>query len=58
MYETTPAVLSHDDALAAGRRLVGVLRLLDLTDEEFKSLGYVLPVPGTSLGPGAVVLVS
>jgi len=52
-----PAAPSHDDALAACRRLVGVLRLLNLADEELKSFGYVLPIPGTSLGPGAVVLV-
>lgn len=51
-------ISSHQYALAAGGRLIGVLRLLDLSDEELESLADVLVVAGTGLGPGAVVLLA
>lgn len=46
---------SHNIALAAGGRLIRVLRLLDLCNEQLKGLGYVLVVASTRLGPGAIV---
>lgn len=47
---------SHDNALAAGGRLIRILRLFDLCDEQLKSLVDVLVVAGAGLGPAAVVL--
>ena len=47
---------SHEHALAALGRLVGVLRLLHLADEQLKGPGDVLVVPGAGLGPGSLVL--
>ena len=53
-----PSAGLHNKAFSAGGGLVGVLRLLNLTDEQLECFGYVLAVPGTSFGPRAVVLVS
>lgn len=47
---------SHDTALAAGGRLIRVLRLFDLCNEELKGLVDILVVAGTGLRPAAVVL--
>lgn len=48
---------SHEHALAALGRLVGVLRLLDLADQQLKRAAHVLAVPRARLGPRALVLV-
>lgn len=50
--------LSHDGAFASTLRLVGVLRLLDLPDEELEGLGHVLVIPGAGFSPGTVDLLS
>lgn len=47
---------SHNTALAAGGRLIRVLRLLDLSNEQLKGLANILVVTGTALRPGAIVL--
>lgn len=47
---------SHHGALAIVGRGVGVLRLLDLFDEQLKGLGDTNIVAGTGLGPGAAKL--
>lgn len=48
---------SHNIALAAGGRLIRVLRLFDLCNEELEGLVDVLVVASAGLGPAAVVLV-
>lgn len=52
-----PSFFSHDKALAAGGRLIRILRLFDLCDEELKGLVDVLVVAGAGLGPATVVSV-
>lgn len=47
---------SHDFALPTVRALGGVLRLLNLRDQELERLGDVLVIAGTGLGPRAVEL--
>lgn len=48
--------LSHDHTLAAGGRLIRILRLLDLSDEQLKGLFDVFVVARAGLGPAAAVL--
>lgn len=60
LFSLIPSIsflFSHHSALAAGGRLIRVLRLFDLCDEELESLVYVLVVASACLGPAAVVLV-
>ncbi len=51
-----PPPLSHDDTPPASSRLVGVLGVLNLADQQLKGLGHVLTIPGTSFSEGAIVL--
>lgn len=46
---------SHNRAFGPVRLLIRVLRLLDLADDEFKSLGDIFVVPRTGLGPGTII---
>lgn len=46
----------HDDTFAARRGLIRVLRLLDLRNEQLKSLGDVFVVSGAGFGPATIVL--
>lgn len=47
---------SHHQALAAGWRLIRVLRLFDLCDEKIKAPANVLVIASAGFSPGAVVL--
>lgn len=47
---------SHHQALAAGWRLIRVLRLFDLCDEKIKAPANVLVIASAGFCPGAVVL--
>lgn len=49
-------VPSHQYALAAGGRLIRVLRLFDLCDEKIKAPANVLVIASAGFGPGAIVL--
>jgi hypothetical protein len=46
----------HQNTIALARRLAGVLRLLDLPDQELESLAHVLVVSRARLGPAALYL--
>lgn len=50
--------LSHNSALAPGRRLIGILGLLDLSNKLLKGLGDVLVIASTGLGPGTLKLLT
>lgn len=49
------SVLHGDTCLGLGG-VAGVLRLLDLGNQELKGFGHVLVVPSTRLGPAATAL--
>lgn len=46
----------HGDTCLGLRGIRGVLRLLDLGNQELKGLGHVLVVPSTSFGPATAAL--
>lgn len=49
-------VCLHQNAIALGRSLAWVLRLLNLSDQELESLAHVLVVSRARLGPAALYL--